>query len=531
MVVKRWNIPESWQWSEAKEFSVVVAGGTPKDSTSEDNYAKNGIPWLTPADLSNYDESTISRGKRSLSTLGYDNSSAKLIPQGSVLFTSRAPIGYCVIAGNEISTNQGFKNFVPAGGINPYFLRYYLISSRVYVESKASGTTFLELSGKKAGELPFPIAPLGEQQRITDQIDSLFARGNKAKKALDAIPELLDQYRQSTIEAAFFGDLTKNWRGSIPENWNVITVGSIVKNIQSGKSFKCIERPPKDSEKGIVKVSAVSWGNFNEDESKTVTDISLLSEKSKIHEGDLLFSRANTVELVGACLITKKFEKDLYLSDKILRLDVSEDYKVYLKWFLRSSSGRKQIEKMATGAQHSMRNISQFSLKNIMMPFPPKEEILAISQTLERMEEFLDQIYSKLKENSFRLNTLNQSILGKAFRGELVPQDDNDEPASDLIKRINAERENLEKELKNNKKGSRKKSYGKNKKMIISIVEALRKSENPLSAQQLLSAAGYPNNSNTDQIEQFFLDIRESISDRKVEVWREDNQDYFRLVG
>ncbi|PHR54942.1 MAG: hypothetical protein COA43_15945 [Robiginitomaculum sp.] len=531
MAEKRWNIPESWQWSEANEFSVIIAGGTPRNSISKDNYSKDGIPWLTPADLSNYHEDTILRGKRSLSIVGYGNSSAKLIPQGSVLFTSRAPIGYCVIAGNEISTNQGFKSFVPAGGINPYFLRYYLINSKVYAESKASGTTFLELSGKKAGKLSFPIAPLNEQKRITDKIDSLFDRKNKAKKALDAIPALLNQYRQSILAAAFQGTLTKDWRGNIREGWTVNTVGSIINNIQSGKSFRCIERPPKANEKGIVKISAVSWGRFNEDESKTVTDISRLNEKAKIFEGDLLFSRANTIELVGACLIANKFKKDLYLSDKILRLEVPEEYKVYLKWFLRSPSGRKQIERMATGAQHSMRNISQSSLKKIMMPLPPKEEMLVISQTLEEMGEFLDQIHSKMKENGLRLGTLKQSILAKAFRGKLVPQDPNDEPVVELLKHIQNEREQLEKELKTKKKVTRNKPRGRNTKMIIPVIDALKQSKKPLSSQQLLSAAGYPNNANIDQIEHFFLDVRKSITNLQIEVWRDDNQDYFKLAG
>jgi len=214
-----------------------------------------------------------------------------------------------------------------------------------------------------------------------------------------------------------------------------------------------------------------------------------------------------------------------------LRLDVPEEYKIYLKWFLRSPSGRKQIEEMATGAQHSMRNISQSSLKKITMPMPSESEMIVIGQTLEKMEKFLDQVSSKVKDSSLELKTLNQSILAKAFRGELVPQDPNDEPASNLLERIKITFKQLENDLKTKKKIAREKTSSKRIKMIIPIIDALKQSEKPLSAQQLLSAAGYPNNADTDQLEQFFLDIRKAIDDMQVEIWREDDQDYFRLAG
>jgi type I restriction enzyme S subunit len=426
---------------------------------------------------------------------------------------------------------------------------------RAKIECQSSGSTRQRISGGNLKKMELPIPPVNEKKRLANKVDALFAQSDKAENALDAISTLLDEYRQSILTAAFRGNLTKDWRkkqpkvskdnfsllsdnsyyddmfNNIPETWDIKVIDNIITDIQSGKSFKCIERPPKSNEKGIIKVSAVSWGSFNEDQSKTVTDNSRLNKRAKIYEGDLLFSRANTVELVGACLITGKFKKDLYLSDKILRLDVPEEYKIYLKWFLRSPSGRKQIEEMATGAQLSMKNISQSSLKNITMPFPPKEEILIICQALEKMEKFLDQISYRIKTSHLKLNTLNQSILAKAFRGGLVPQDPNDEPASVLLKRIQIGREKLKKELKGKKKVAIKKSKGKSKKMIIPVVDALKQSEKPLSAQQLLSAAGYPNNADTDQIEQFFLDIRKAINGMQVETWRENDQDYFKVAG
>lgn len=213
----RWRLPSSWRWAQATEFATVVGGGTPRNAIESDNFSEDGIPWLTPADLSGYKKSHISKGARTLSDHGFRNSSAQLVPKGTVLFTSRAPVGYCVVASNEISTNQGFKNFIPEGGVNPEFLRYYLLNSKSYAESKASGTTFLELSKKKAGELSFPIAPINEQHRIVEKIDALMERSTEVKAALGAIFPLIGQYRQSVLVGTFRGELTKEWRGQNPE--------------------------------------------------------------------------------------------------------------------------------------------------------------------------------------------------------------------------------------------------------------------------------------------------------------------------
>ena len=109
-VVKK-ELPENWAWTTMDNISDVVGGGTP--ISKEKRFYQNGsIPWLTPADLSGYKEKYVSNGARFITEDGLNSSSAKIMPAGTVLFTSRAPIGYVVIAKNEICTNQGFKSFV-----------------------------------------------------------------------------------------------------------------------------------------------------------------------------------------------------------------------------------------------------------------------------------------------------------------------------------------------------------------------------------------------------------------------------------
>jgi type I restriction enzyme S subunit len=120
--LSRWELPELWEWTAVGRIADVVGGGTPKASDPA-NFDDDGFPWLTPADLSDFEEEFIGRGIRSLSREGLASSSARMLPAGTVLFTSRAPIGYCVIAANPISTNQGFKSLILRESIDPRFIR------------------------------------------------------------------------------------------------------------------------------------------------------------------------------------------------------------------------------------------------------------------------------------------------------------------------------------------------------------------------------------------------------------------------
>ena len=162
----------NWKVMKLSEVATIVGGGTPSSSKSE--YFENGnIPWITPKDLSGYNKRYISEGERNITELGLKNSSAKLLPKNTVLLTSRAPIGYVAIASNEISTNQGFKSLVLNDGHIPEFF-YYLLKNNVHIlESRATGSTFKEISGQilKDTELSIPTPDI--QQKIVDILSPL----------------------------------------------------------------------------------------------------------------------------------------------------------------------------------------------------------------------------------------------------------------------------------------------------------------------------------------------------------------------
>src|SRR5882724_6759460 len=105
-----WPIPPHWQWKKMGDVATVIGGSTPP--TDHNEYFGGDIPWITPADLSKYTEKTISRGARNITQAGLAHSGARVLPAGTVLFSSRAPVGYVAIASNPVSTNQGFRSFI-----------------------------------------------------------------------------------------------------------------------------------------------------------------------------------------------------------------------------------------------------------------------------------------------------------------------------------------------------------------------------------------------------------------------------------
>ena len=167
------EIPEKWRWMQLNKVGKIVGGGTPKTSLSE--YWDGGtIPWFTPADLGKVQGLYASDSARKITALGLRESSAVMMPPNSVLFSSRAPIGHIALAADSCCTNQGCKSFVPNVGIVLPLWGYFAMKARTPdMITRASGTTFKEISGKGVGETLVPIPPLEEQRRIVTKLSEL----------------------------------------------------------------------------------------------------------------------------------------------------------------------------------------------------------------------------------------------------------------------------------------------------------------------------------------------------------------------
>ena len=314
-----------------------------------------------------------------------------------------------------------------------------------------SGQAFYNISREKLMNLPIPLPPVSEQNRIVKKVEELLPDIKKYNE-LDQISEALnssfpEQLKKSILQYAVQGKLVPQdptdesasalleriraekehliksgkikrdkhesliFRRDnsyyervdgierciddeipfeISDSWEWCRLGELIETIDTGKSFKCEERPPDKNEYGIIKVSAVTWGTFNQEESKTCFSTSPWVKGYSIQVDDFLICRANTAALVGGCVIVDKISKSLMLSDKVLRIEFSDSIsKTYVLYTLRTPFVRAQLSAAASGTSESMKNISQNAIKGLLIPFPPIKEQYRI---VSKVEESLSKI-------------------------------------------------------------------------------------------------------------------------------------------
>lgn len=207
---------------------------------------------------------------------------------------------------------------------------------------------------------------------------------------------------------------------NLPLSWSSTPLSSIITHIQAGLNVKCEERPPENGERGLIKISAVTWGKFDEDQSKTLPVDEVVDDRNLIRKGDLLISRANTIELVGSAVLVGDFSRRLYLSDKVLRLVMGDEFKRWVNYALKLPATRKAIQEASSGNQLSMRNISQDKLLGLAIPFAPLAEQTRIADKLDTVLTRVDACRDRLARVAPLLKRFRQSVLAAATSGRLT---------------------------------------------------------------------------------------------------------------
>jgi len=496
----RWDVLPTWAWARAHEFSKVVGGGTPTKAKDPNNYSEDGVPWITPADLSGYSETYISHGSRNLSEKGFGSCSARMLPKGSVLLSSRAPVGYCAVAANDICTNQGFKSFVLHGkGISPEYLRYYLMGSKRYLESESSGTTFLELSGSRAEQLLFPIAPANEQKRIVSKIDELFSRIDEGGRALERVSKLVERYRQSVLKAAVTGELTSDWReqrkaaGEPVESGEALLARILTSRRQAWeqaelakmqaegvmptdeawkKKYKQPASPdatelpelpegwvwasvqqlcfvdtgatPKRGTDKYFKDGTIDWitsaavnESLIQSSAERITPVALRETNAKVFPiGSLIVAMYGEGRTRGKVSELGIAAATNQACAALLCGHLDAAVRTYVRTFFE-----KNYEALRTKAAGGVQpNLNLAIIKAISIPLPPLDEIRQINEFVAMRLSQVGTFAAEFPSWSKRSSALRQRILTCAFAGSLVSQDPADEPASRLLERTAAKR-------------------------------------------------------------------------------------------
>ncbi|MBL0702680.1 MAG: restriction endonuclease subunit S [Sulfurospirillum sp.] len=246
------ELPSGWRETILGEVATIINGGTP--STKNISYWGDDISWITPKDLSRQKTKYINKGEKSITTIGLEKSSARLLPRNTILFTSRAPIGYVTIAKQKLTTNQGFKNII-TDEINTHFIfmYYWLINNAPYIEKQSSGSTFSEASTSLMKSLNIKLPSIKEQKAIANILSS-FDNKIELLKEQNRTLETLSQtiFKEWFVDFNYpnaTGEMIHSEIGNIPKGWRVGKVKDIV-NIYDSKRIPLSARE-REQIKGI----------------------------------------------------------------------------------------------------------------------------------------------------------------------------------------------------------------------------------------------------------------------------------------
>ena len=457
-----WQIPSTWRWSTMGAEAEVVGGGTPR--TNRSDYFGGDVPWITPADLSGYTEKFIPKGARNITQAGLEGSGAKLVPTGTVLFSSRAPIGYVAIAANPVSTNQGFKSFVLRGNLTPDFVYYYLKHAKKLALELASGTTFQEISGKNAARIPVPVPPLAEQRQIVAEIEKQFTRLDAGVAALRRVQANLKRYRAAILKAACEGrlipteaelakaegrtyetgeqllarilaDRRKNWHGRgkykepaapdatnlppLPQGWMYTSIDPLLDTnsvgMKTGPFGSLLKKSEhRDSGVPIIGIENIGTnGRFAHGSKIHVTAQKAHDlEAYELLAGDVVISRSGTVGelcVIPESVGTARFSTNIMM----VRLAPSCSSAYFCFLFAGSPIVLDQVKELCKGSTRAFLN--QHILKSIVFPLPPLVEQLRIVAEVERRLSIVEELEVAVAANLQRAIRLRQSILQRAF--------------------------------------------------------------------------------------------------------------------
>jgi type I restriction enzyme S subunit len=383
-------------------------------------------------DISSIDGQRIQRTTRVIGAEAPSRARQLVRAGDTVLSTVRTYLVNTAQVPNELdgaTVSTGFCVLRPTAAIDSRFLFYRVIESG-FVEllsRKQTGSSYPAVRDQDVFDQPIAVPPLAEQRRIVAAIEAHLSRLDAAETAVRSAKTRLDLLRRSLLAAA------------VAEG-HAAALGDLLVRIEAGRSAGGPAPPAKAGEWGVIKVSAMTWGEFRPGENKLVAADSV-DPRHEIHAGDLLVSRANTTEYVGAAVLVRETPPRLVLSDKSLRLIVRDGVdREWLLYALLAPSTRRQISAVATGTSDSMRNISQEKLRAVRVRVPDARRQRTIADELSQQLEVVMDLAAAADGALRKSAALRRSILVRAFAGELVLQDTDDEPASELLERIVAER-------------------------------------------------------------------------------------------
>jgi type I restriction enzyme S subunit len=400
----------NWATKRLSEVTRRLGGGTP--SREKKSFWNGDIPWFTVADLSDVDDiQLLTSSREAITEAGLECSAAKLIPAGSVVFSSRVVVGKVGIARNQLATNQDFSSFIPSSELDQNFLAYFLIKTKGDLRRHQRGATIKGVTTQVLDSLEVPLPPVPEQRRIVVRI----------KECLQRVEEIECLRTQAIQEAeAVLPSVLNEVFTSQASSARAQTIGDIALETRYGTSQKCHAEPVGMP---ILRIPNVAQGSVNFDGLKYSELGKSDTERVRLEDGDLLFVRTNgSRDLVGRCAVfqgdsqSQAFGFASYLIR--VRVDQAKVLPRYLAYFLNSTNGRAEIDSRRRTSAGQF-NINSENLRSIEFPVPSVPEQALLLEQLELRESLARQLVAEIREVTSEGETMRESILRKAFAGEL----------------------------------------------------------------------------------------------------------------
>ena len=429
------ELPEGWAITSLGEIAVWGSGGTP--SRSEPSFYGGSIPWIKSGELnSRYVKST----EESITEAAVSGSSAKIFPAGSVAIAMYgATIGKTAILGVDAATNQACAVGIPVEGLTDTDFLYRLLQNEkdAFIEKgKGGAQPNISQAVIKAHEISLP--PLAEQTRIAAKLDELLAQVDTLKARIDGIPALLKRFRQSVLAAAVSGRLTEEWRWENQSGaWDNKTLAELSNRLHQGINTSADKVEYSEAGTPILQAKHITSGDILVGDARNVANdvFEKYREKYCPSVGSILFTNIGTI---GRSVVVDKCTELLIAWNIFLIEPNAQVIPRYLQMNLELLRTTGYYESLYRGGATQFVNKKQLS--EIKIPLPTIDEQVEVVRRVEQLFAFAEQLETKINAAKTRIDRLTQSILAKAFRGELVPQDPNDEPASALLERIKTQR-------------------------------------------------------------------------------------------
>lgn len=422
------NLPTSWQAAKISQIiDDIVGGGTPT-KTNPENF-KGNIPFMTVKDM---------RGRLITNTIdkisedALHNSATTLVPPDTLVIATRMALGKIAKTTQATAINQDIKAIYPSNGIEKRYIEHFWRYRAQYIESIGTGTTVKGIRLEDIRSLSIPVAPSNEQRRIADKLDRVLARVDAANEHLSRVAPLIKRFRKSVLAAAVSGQLT-DARALPSQDWKTAKLGDLG-TLARGKSK---HRPRNDPSLYGGRYPFIQTGDIA-NSNGLITHHSKTYNDKGLAQSELWPKGTLCITIAANIADTAILDYDACFPDSIVGFLADES--TCIAKFVKHSIDviKEDIERLAPAT--AQKNINLAILSEIPIRIPSVEEQSEIVRRVEKLFAFADRLEERLSQAQAAVQKLTPALLAKAFRGELVPQDPNDEPASELLKRLQESR-------------------------------------------------------------------------------------------